>query len=101
MFLDDCARLAGAGAIVDLTLLSLEGGIYLLQITTANQRHLLHDADGRVWRLRSVEQARDLLRELPQVPFYLQHAEAHTEMCGMPQEPVAPLRLPIAMRSGW
>lgn len=101
MLFDECKRLACAGAIADLTLLSLEGGIYLLQITTADQLHLLRDAEGRVWRLRSVEHARDLLRELPEQPFHLQHAEAHTEMCGMPLERAAPLRVPIAMRSGW
>jgi len=51
--------------------------------------------------VRSVEHARDLLREMPEVPFYLLHASAHEEMCGLPATAGEPLRVPLSMRSAW
>lgn len=87
--------------VMGLTLLSLEGGIYLLEIQTPDGKALLRDGQGAVQRLRSVEHVRDLLAGLPEVPFFLQHAEAHTEMCGLPDGAAEPLRTPISLRSAW
>src|SRR5690606_23429915 len=87
--------------VLGLTLLSLECGIYLLEIQTAEGRVLLRDAGGSVQRLGSVEHARDLLAGLSEMPFFLQHAEAHTEMCGLPGGAAEPLRTPISLRSSW
>lgn len=92
---------ARASRVDALELVSIEGGIYLLRILMQGQTLMLHDEQGRIWRLRSVEHARDLLEELPELPFYLLHASAYDEMCGLATGSREPLRVPIAMRSGW
>ena len=71
MNLSDLARHANAGRIDALELISLEGGIYILDIYLQGQRHALVDERGSVCHLRSVEHARDLLRDLPELPFHL------------------------------
>jgi len=101
MNLSDLARHANAGRIDALELISLEGGIYILDIYLQGQRHALVDERGSVCHLRSVEHARDLLRDMPEVPFYLLHASAHEEMCGLPATAGEPLRVPLSMRSAW
>lgn len=92
---------ARASRVDALELVSIEGGIYLLRILMQGQTLMLHDEQGRIWRLRSVEHARDLLEELPELPFYLLHPSAYDEMCGLATGSREPLRVPIAMRSGW
>jgi len=47
-----------------------------------------------------VEHARDVLQEMPTLPFFLVHSSVHDEMCGMPSADNS-LRVPIAFRSGW
>ncbi len=49
--------------------------------------------------LRSVEHARDLLHELPDVPFNLVHAVVHDEMCGMQAGSQDTLRVPMPIHS--
>ena len=92
---------ARASRIDALELVSIEGGIYLLRILMQGQTLMLHDEQDRIWRLRSVEHARDLLEELPELPFYLLHASAYDEMCGLASGSREPLRVPIALRSAW
>ena len=65
MNLSDLARHANAGRIDALELISLEGGIYILDIYLQGQRHALVDERGSVCHLRSVEHARDLLLRDP------------------------------------
>lgn len=89
------------GQVDELNLISLEGGIYLLEARQAGQRHLLVDAAGATLHLRSVEHARDVLQGLPELPFYLLHTVVHTEMCGFADGPQQPLRVPIALQSAW
>ncbi|AJE21433.1 DUF6482 family protein [Azotobacter chroococcum] len=89
------------GQVDELNLISLEGGIYLLEAHQAGQRRLLVDDAGATLHLRSVEHARDLLQGLPSVPFYLLHTVVHTEMCGLSDGPQQPLRVPIALQSAW
>lgn len=102
MQLSQLIELAQAGAVESLELISLEGGFYLLEICeVGGVRHRLHDEAERVWHVRSVEHARDLLSEMPEVPFYLLHASAHEEMCGLPATAGEPLRVPLSMRSAW
>ncbi len=101
MTLPELLRAARDGAVSELELISLEGGIYLLQIVASQRRcHLLDDA-GRNLRLRSVEHARDLLQELPEVPLFLVHVSAYDEMCGLPGGTRDALRVPVSLRSRW
>ncbi|WBL59518.1 DUF6482 family protein [Stutzerimonas stutzeri] len=101
MNLSDLARHANAGRIDALELISLEGGIYILDIYLQGQRHALVDERGRVCHLRSVEHARDLLRDLPELPFHLVQQSPYDEMCGLADGVREPLRVPIGMRSQW
>ena len=89
------------GRVCGLELISLEGGIYLLQMQVDARRHHLADDAGRILHLRSVEHARELLKELPELPLFLLHSSAHDEMCGLPGGQRDALRVPIALRSRW
>lgn len=84
-----------------LDLLSVEGGFYLLSVRSEGKTHLLRDERSKVIHLRSVEHARDLLNEMPPVPFYLVHSSAYDEMCGLSDGVREPLRVPISLRSAW
>ena len=101
MNLLDLSTHAQAGRIAALDLISLEGGIYVLEALLDGRRHSLRDAGGRVWHLRSVEHARDLLKELPELPFFLVQQSAYDEMCGLAEGRREPLRVPIGIRSLW
>lgn len=101
MKLHDLSVHAHAGRVDALELISLEGGIYVLEACLAGQRHALHDERGKVWHLRSVEHARDLLQELPELPFHLVQQSPYDEMCGLAEGRREPLRVPIGMRSQW
>lgn len=100
MNLHDLCAHAQAGRIEELALISLEGGIYLLEARMDGRAHSIRDDQGGMLNLRSVEHARDLLQEIPVLPFFLVHSSAHDEMCGMPTADNS-LRVPIAFRSGW
>ncbi|VXD04987.1 conserved hypothetical protein [Pseudomonas sp. 8Z] len=100
MNLSDLAIHAQAGRIDELNLISLEGGIYLLEARMDGRAYPLHDEHGVTLNLRSVEHARDALQEMPTLPFFLVHSSVHDEMCGMPTADNS-LRVPIALRSGW
>lgn len=101
MNLSELSDHAVAGHIDALELISLEGGIYLLDIYLQGERHSLIDDRGRVWHLRSVEHARDVLRELPELPFHLVQQSPYDEMCGLAEGVREPLRVPIGLRSQW
>lgn len=101
MNLSDLARHANAGRIDALELISLEGRIYILDIYLQGQRHALVDERGSVCHLRSVEHARDLLRDVPELPFHLVQQSPYDEMCGLADGVREPLRVPIGMRSQW
>lgn len=62
---------AQAGRIESLDLVSIEGGIYLLNAHMDGRIHGLHDECDKAMRLRSVEHARYLLEQAPDVPLYL------------------------------
>jgi hypothetical protein len=101
MKLHDLLSHARAGHLDSLSLISLEGGTYVLEARMAGQALCVQDERGVVMHLRSVEHARDLLQGMPDVPFHLVHAEVHDEMCGMPPAASDPLCVPIALRSSW
>ena len=46
-------------------------------------------------------QRRDLLRDLPELPFHLVQQSPYDEMCGLADGVRGPLRVPIGMRSQW
>lgn len=100
MNLHDLSIHAQAGRIDELNLISLEGGIYLLEAQMDGCSHPILDPRGSTLSLRSVEHARDVLQEMPALPFFLVHSSVHDEMCGMPSADNS-LRVPIAFRSSW
>ena len=100
MNLHDLSIHAQAGRIDELNLISLEGGIYLLEAQMDGRSHPILDPRGSTLNLRSVEHARDVLQEMPALPFFLLHSSVHDEMCGMPSADNS-LRVPIAFRSSW
>lgn len=102
MNVDDVYESAANGDLQALELISLEGGIYLLQAHVEGRVHSVKIADGATLRLRSVTQARELLQGLPiTVPFHLVHSEAHTEMCGFSGGIQEPLRERISLGPTW
>lgn len=102
MNVQDIYEYASAGDLQGLELLSLEGGIYLLQAQIEGQVHAVRMTDGSMLRLRSVTQARELLQGLAEsVPFHLVHCDVHSEMCGSGQGAQEPLREPIPLASTW
>jgi hypothetical protein len=90
-----------AGKVDELNLISIEGGIYLLEARMQGAVHLLKGDNGQPVHLRSVEHAREMLKALPPLPFHLVHAVVHDEMCGMPVDKREPLRVPISWHSKW
>jgi len=90
-----------AGSIDELNLISIEGGIYLLEARIQGDIQFLRGERGETVRLRSVEHARELLKEFNPVPFHLVHAVVHDEMCGMPVDKRDALRVPISFHSKW
>ncbi|OLF52072.1 DUF6482 family protein [Pseudomonas chlororaphis] len=90
-----------AGKIDELNLISLEGGIYLLEARMHGAAYPLSDAQGQMLPLRSVEHAREVLHAFPKLPFNLIHTSVHDEMCGLAANAEDSLRLPLAVRSAW
>ncbi|MWV11785.1 cation transporter [Pseudomonas sp. R-28-1W-6] len=101
MKLHDLLVHAHAGHVDELNLVSLEGGIYVLEVHMDGKALPVKDEHGKILHLRSVEHARDVLQQLPRLPFHLVHAEVHDEMCGMQPAACQPLRVPISMNSAW
>jgi hypothetical protein len=101
MNLKDLSQHAHAGHIEALNLISIEGGIYLLEAHMDGRVHPLNDGKGKTLHLRSVEHAREMLTDMPPIPFHLVHAVVHDEMCGMQDGTQNVLRVPISFISSW
>ncbi|WP_397451304.1 DUF6482 family protein [Pseudomonas sp. NA-150] len=101
MNLQELTAFAHAGRVDELNLISMEGGIYLLEARVRGMAHPLNDFNGKTIHLRSVEHARDLLHTLPKMPFNLVHSVVHDEMCGLRDVDEQTLRVPISFRSTW
>ncbi|MES2820582.1 MAG: DUF6482 family protein [Pseudomonadota bacterium] len=101
MKLHDLNQYAHAGQLDELNLISIEGGIYLLEARMDGRAHPVCDEQGKTLHLRSVEHARDLLQGLPPLPFHLVHAVVHDEMCGLQDGTQSTLRVPISLNSSW
>ncbi|MCU1763662.1 DUF6482 family protein [Pseudomonas sp. 14P_8.1_Bac3] len=90
-----------AGKVDELNLISLEGGIYLLEARMHGSAYPLSDARGEMFHLRSVEHARQVLHDFPTLPFNLVHTSVHDEMCGLGASAEESLKVPLALRSAW
>ncbi|HEX8596878.1 MAG TPA: DUF6482 family protein [Pseudomonas sp.] len=101
MNVKELATYANAGSVDELNLISIEGGIYLLQARMLGTVCYLKGDEGKTMHLRSVEHARELLRDFPPLPFHLVHAVVHDEMCGMEVDKRDALRVPISFHSKW
>lgn len=84
MNLQELTNRSLAGDIDELNLVSLEGGIYVLEARVGQRFFPIQDAKGHVLGVRSLEHARQLLAALPPIPFQLVHAAVQDEMCGSP-----------------
>src|SRR5690606_14596956 len=96
MKLHDLTSHARAGHVEEINLISLEGGIYLLEARIDGHSHPLDDGRGHATHLRSVEPAREVLHEFPDMPFHLVHSVVHDEMCGMDADSQDTVRVPIS-----
>ena len=99
MNLQELNAFAIAKKVDELNLISMEGGIYLLEARMHGAAYPLSDLKGKMLTLRSVEHARDLLHDLPVLPFNLVHTSVHDEMCGLGASGEESLKVPLALRS--
>jgi hypothetical protein len=101
MNVEELRAYAIAGKIDELNLISMEGGIYLLEARMHGAAYPLSDTHGHMFNLRSVEHARSLIKSFPALPFNLVHTSVHDEMCGLSAASEESLKVPIAFRSFW
>jgi hypothetical protein len=99
MNLQELNAFAIARKVDELNLISMEGGIYLLEARMHGAAYPLHDLKGGMLTLRSVEHARDLLHAFPVLPFNLVHTSVHDEMCGLGPSSEESLKVPLAWHS--
>ncbi|AZC25979.1 MULTISPECIES: DUF6482 family protein [Pseudomonas] len=100
MNLQEMNAYALAGKVDELNLISLEGGIYLLEARMHGMAFPLIDAQGQTFHLRSVEHAREVLQAFPDLPFNLIHTLVHDEMCGLAAGTDDRLKVPITLHAG-
>ncbi|MCJ8170633.1 DUF6482 family protein [Atopomonas sediminilitoris] len=102
MNVQELSVLAHGGQIEALDLVSLEGGIYVLEAQMDGRKLPVLQGDGHALRLRSVEHAREVLQGIPvEVPLHLVHAVVHDEMIGLPGKAAEPLRVPVHNQPSW
>jgi hypothetical protein len=101
MNLQELTSHASSGGVDELNLISIEGGIYLLEARMQGAVHRVVDAQGKALHLRSVEHARELLQPVAPMPFNLIHAVVHDEMCGVQDDLNQDVKIPQAFRSAW
>lgn len=97
MNLQELIRLATNGEILEMELLSLEGGFYLARATLAHGQLMLLDAAARPMHLRSVSHLRELLELVPPFPCTLVQHCVHDEMCGRREGAIEALRIPFSL----
>ncbi|MBK5354079.1 hypothetical protein JFU37_16380 [Pseudomonas sp. TH41] len=101
MNFEELRAYAIAGKVDELNLISMEGGIYLLEARMHGAAYPLSDARGQMFHLRSVEHAREVIHAFPTLPFNLVHTSVHDEMCGLVANAEESLKVPIAFRTVW
>jgi len=92
---------ARAGHVDEVNLIAIEGGDYLLEARVKGHAHPLAEDSGKRLRVRSVEDARNVLKTIPMVSMNLVHWSVQDEMCGMGSHPEEDLKVPISPRSAW
>lgn len=85
----------------EVNLIAIEGGDYLLEALIRGRSHPLSDKHGKRLKVRSVEDARQLLQAIPLLSMNLVHWSVQDEMCGMGNHPEEDLKVPISPRSAW
>lgn len=101
MNLHQLGEAAQAGSVEGLEVVSLEGGIYLLQARLASGLQPVRDEQGKVLHLRSSTQVRELLQAMPRLPCELVQHCVHDEMCSAREGALEPLRLPLSLEQHW
>ncbi|MNQ50066.1 MULTISPECIES: DUF6482 family protein [unclassified Pseudomonas] len=95
MNLQELNAYAIARKVDELNLISMEGGIYVLEARMHGAAHVVEDRHGQVMHLRSVEHAREVLHAFPDLPFNLVHTSVHDEMCGLGSSGEESLKVPL------
>ncbi|MFW0756156.1 DUF6482 family protein [Pseudomonas sp. H11T01] len=98
MNLQELNAYAIAGKVDELNLISLEGGIYLIEARMHGAAYPLSDTRGQMMHVRSVEHAREVLHAFPKLPMNLIQTPVDDEMCGMAGGAEESSRVPIAFR---
>lgn len=88
-----------AGEVAALELTSVEGGSYVLHARLGERLERVLDANGQTLHVASVEQARKVLSDVPDVPFFLMQPAVHEEMVGQDSASTGTAREPIKLRS--
>lgn len=101
MNFEELRAYAIAGKVDELNLISMEGGIYLLEARMHGAAYPLNDAHGQALHLRSVEHAREMVHGFPSMLFNLVHTSVHDEMCGLVANAEENLKIPISSRNAW
>ena len=63
---------------------SLEQALYQVTLTIGDDSYLLTENSGSILRRHSLQQVRELLREMPLDSIRLRHQSAYDEMIGQP-----------------
>ncbi|POA19017.1 hypothetical protein C1886_14450 [Pseudomonas sp. FW300-N1A1] len=95
MNLQELNAYAIARKVDELNLISMEGGIYVLEARMHGAAYVVEDRHGQVMHLRSVEHAREVLHAFPDLPFNLVHTSVHDEMCGLGASGEDSLKVPL------
>ncbi len=100
MTLGELVRLAEAGQVRALEVVSLPGSHYLVRAQLAERCLTLHDALGSSAHLRSTGEVRELLGNWPvlqKLPCTLVQHVAQDEACAVRSGPIEPLRMPFRL----
>ncbi|WP_213881092.1 DUF6482 family protein [Pseudomonas sp. dw_358] len=99
MKLDELSKQVASGQVTELDLVSVEGGSYVLHAITEGRSHPVLDAHAEPLHLASVEQARKLLIDVPELPFFLIQPAVYDEMVGHAPSENTATREPLQLRS--
>lgn len=100
MTLGELVRLAEAGQVRALEVVSLPGSQYLVRAQLAERCLTLQDARGSSVHLRSTGEVRELLGNWPvlqELPCTLVQHVAQDEACAVRSGPIEPLRMPFRL----
>lgn len=99
MKLDELSKQITAGKVTELNMVSVEGGSYVLHAVVEGRSIPVLDAHEATLHLASVEQARKLLVDVPELPFFLVQPAVYDEMVGHAPGQNTTSREPLKLRS--